>query len=184
MDRKKRIDAAMGRVKADLVFKNVNVVNVFSEEVVTTDVAVADGCVVGLGSYEGVREVDGTDKFLCPGFIDAHLHMESTLATPFELARLVTKSGTTTMIADPHEIVNVCGAAAVRYLLDATEQLPVNVYLMLPSSVPATAFETNGRPTPPQARAPSTSAPALPRQPKSCGQGWRSWCARAAPPKT
>lgn len=144
MDRKKRIDAAMGRVKADLVFKNVNVVNVFSEEVVTTDVAVADGCVVGLGSYEGVREVDGTDKFLCPGFIDAHLHMESTLATPFELARLVTKSGTTTMIADPHEIVNVCGAAAVRYLLNATEQLPVNVYLMLPSSVPATAFETNG----------------------------------------
>ena len=69
MDRKKRIDAAMGRVKADLVFKNVNVVNVFSEEVVTTDVAVADGCVVGLGSYEGVREVDGTDKFLCPGFM-------------------------------------------------------------------------------------------------------------------
>lgn len=144
MDRKKRIDAAMGRVKADLVFKNVNVVNVFSEEVVTTDVAVADGYVVGLGSYEGLVEVDGTDKFLCPGFIDAHLHMESTMATPFELAKLVTKSGTTTMIADPHEIVNVCGAEAVRYLLDATEHLPVNVYLMLPSSVPATPFETNG----------------------------------------
>lgn len=144
MDRKKRIDAAMGRVKADLVFKNVNVVNVFSEEIVTTDVAVTDGYVVGLGSYQGEVEVDGTDKFLCPGFIDAHLHMESTLATPFELAKLVTKSGTTTMIADPHEIVNVCGAPAVRYLLDATEHLPMNVYLMLPSSVPATPFETNG----------------------------------------
>ena len=144
MDQKKRIDAAMGRVKADLVFKNVNVVNVFSEEIVTTDVAVADGYVVGLGSYEGETEVDGTDKFLCPGFIDAHLHIESTMATPFELARLVTKSGTTTLIADPHEIVNVCGAPAVQYLLDSTEHLPLNVYLMLPSSVPATAFETNG----------------------------------------
>ena len=75
MDRKKRIDAAMGRVKADLVFKNVNVVNVFSEEIVTTDVAVTDGYVVGLGSYQGEVEVDGTDKFLCPGFILSLIHI-------------------------------------------------------------------------------------------------------------
>ena len=88
--------------------------------------------------------MDCTDKFLCPGFIDAHIHIESSLAAPFEFARAATRSGTTTIVADPHEIVNVCGAQAVQYLLDATENLPLNVYLMLPSSVPATPFETNG----------------------------------------
>lgn len=140
----RQIHAAAGREPADLVFKNANVVNVFSEEIVTADVAVTDGVIVGVGSYQGRREVDCTDKFLCPGFIDAHVHIESSLAAPFEFARAVTQSGTTTVVADPHEIVNVCGAAAVRYLLDATEGLPLNVYLMLPSSVPATPFETNG----------------------------------------
>ena len=126
------------------MFKNVNVVNVFSEEIITADVAVAGGVIAGVGSYRGRTELDCTDKFLCPGFIDAHIHIESSLAAPFEFARAATRSGTTTIVADPHEIVNVCGAQAVQYLLDATENLPLNVYLMLPSSVPATPFETNG----------------------------------------
>ena len=138
------IDVAAGRAPADLVFKNVNVVNVFSEEIITADVAVAGGVLAGVGSYRGRTELDCTDKFLCPGFIDAHIHIESSLAAPFEFARAATRSGTTTIVADPHEIVNVCGAQAVQYLLDATENLPLNVYLMLPSSVPATPFETNG----------------------------------------
>lgn len=141
---RKLIEVAAGREPADLVFKNVNVVNVFSEEIVTADVAVADGVIAGVGRYHGREELDCTDQFLCPGFIDAHVHIESSLAAPFEFARAVTQSGTTTVVADPHEIVNVCGAAAVRYLLDATERLPLNVYFMLPSSVPATPFETNG----------------------------------------
>jgi len=138
------IDVAAGRAPADLVFKNVNVVNVFSEEIITADVAVAGGVIAGVGSYRGRTELDCTDKFLCPGFIDAHIHIESSLAAPFEFARAATRSGTTTIVADPHEIVNVCGAQAVQYLLDATENLPLNVYLMLHSSVPATPFETNG----------------------------------------
>ncbi len=141
---KRVIDAAAGRIPADLVFKNVNVINVFSEEVCPADVAVIEGVIAGVGSYSGKKEIDCTDKFLCPGFIDAHVHIESSLAAPFEFARAVTASGTTTVIADPHEIVNVCGARAVEYLLSATDGLPLNVYLMLPSSVPATPFETNG----------------------------------------
>ncbi len=140
----KRIDIAAGRQKADLVLKNGNVINVFSNEIMRADVAIADGVIAGVGTYSGVCEIDCTDKFICPGFIDAHMHMESSMVAPAELARCITQSGTTTIVADPHEIVNVCGADAVRYLLDTTENLPLNVYLMMPSSVPATAFETNG----------------------------------------
>lgn len=139
-----RIDVAAGRAKADLVLKNANVVNVFSEEIVQADVAVADGVIAGVGRYSGTAEVDCTDKFVCPGFIDAHVHMESSMVTPLQLARAVTRSGTTTLVADPHELVNVCGAEAVRWLLDATEHIPLNVYLMMPSCVPSTPFETSG----------------------------------------
>lgn len=141
----RRIDVAAHRAPADLVLKHANVVNVFSEEIIQADVAIADGWIAAVGAdYSGIREVDCTDRFVCPGFIDAHMHMESSMVVPAQLARAIVPTGTTTLIADPHELVNVCGAAAVRYLLDATEHLPLNVYLMLPSSVPATAFETNG----------------------------------------
>ncbi|MEG1381803.1 MAG: amidohydrolase family protein, partial [Ruthenibacterium sp.] len=140
----KRIAVAQGRQKADLVLKNANVINVFSEEIIQADVAIVDGVIAGVGHYTADNQVDCTDKFVCPGFIDAHMHMESSMVAPAELARAITQSGTTTVIADPHELVNVCGAAAVQYLLDATENLPLNAYIMLPSSVPATAFETNG----------------------------------------
>lgn len=140
----RRIDVACGRVKADLVLKRGNVLNVFSEEIAQADVAVADGVIAGVGTYSGVQEVDCTDKFIVPGFIDAHVHVESSMVTPEQFARAVLPSGTTCVVADPHEIVNVCGAQAVRYLLDATEGLPVGIYLMLPSSVPSTPFETSG----------------------------------------
>lgn len=141
----RRVAVATHRAPADLVLKNAGVVNVFSEEIFQADVAIADGIIAAVGpGYEGLQTVDCTDQFICPGFIDAHMHMESTMVSPLQLARAIMPSGTTTVIADPHELVNVCGAAAVEYLLAATEQLPLAVYLMLPSSVPATAFETNG----------------------------------------
>ena len=138
------IDVAAGRTGADLVLKNANVVNVFSGEIIQADVAVAGGVIAGVGTYSGKQEIDCTDKFICPGLIDAHMHMESSMVAPAELARAIVPTGTTTVIADPHEIVNVCGAAAVQYLLDATENLPLNAFFMMPSSVPATCFETNG----------------------------------------
>lgn len=144
MDRRRLADVAAGRRPAELVLKNAHVVHVFTGEMTLCDVAIEGGYIAGLGSYQGLEEHDCTGKIVCPGFIDAHIHMESVMASPFELARAIVPAGTTTVIADPHEIVNVCGTAAVDYLLEATEQLPLNVYLMLPSSVPATPFETNG----------------------------------------
>ncbi|MEG0179450.1 MAG: adenine deaminase [Oscillospiraceae bacterium] len=138
------IDVAMGRAKADLVLKNGNVINVFTEEIVKADVAIADGMIAGVGQYTCENEVDCTDKYIAPGFIDSHMHIESTMVTPLELARAAAISGTTTIIADPHEIVNVSGKEGMRYFLNATENFPITAYFMLPSSVPATAFETNG----------------------------------------
>lgn len=138
------IAVANGFEKADLVFKNARILNVFSEEICCGDLAVANSTIVGIGSYEGREEIDLSGKYLVPGFIDAHMHIESTMVTPFELARAIVPSGTTTIIADPHEIVNVAGKTGLDYLLNATEQIPLNVFVMLPSSVPATPFETNG----------------------------------------
>ena len=155
----RRAAVAAGREPADLVLKNAGVVNVFTKEITVCDVAVADGYVAGLGEYSGRTETDCTGKIVCPGFIDAHMHMESVMSSPFELARAIVPRGTTTVIADPHEIVNVCGAKAVDYLLDATEHLPLNVYLMLPSSVPATPFETNGADFTPADMAPYLAHP-------------------------
>lgn len=138
------LEVAAGRAAPDLVLKNARVLNVFTRRFVTADVAVSNGRIAGVGQYSGPVQRDCTGLFVCPGFVDAHLHIESSMATPFELARAVLPWGTTTLVADPHEIVNVCGAAGVSWLLDATEDLPVNAYVMLPSSVPATPFETNG----------------------------------------
>lgn len=141
---KNNIAVANGFEKADLVFKNARILNVFSEEICCGDLAVANSTIVGIGSYEGREEIDLCGKYLVPGFIDAHMHIESTMVTPFELARAIVPSGTTTIIADPHEIVNVAGKTGLDYLLNATKQIPLNVFVMLPSSVPATPFETNG----------------------------------------
>lgn len=153
------IEVATGRRKADLVLKNGNIINVFTGEIQTADVAIVGDTIAGIGNYSGTDEVDCTDKYICPGFIDGHLHIESSLVLPDQLARAIIKSGTTTMIADPHEIVNVLGTKAMDFFLSATENIPVTTYLMLPSSVPATSFETAGADFTPGEMAPYFSHP-------------------------
>ncbi len=136
--------AALGEQKAELVLKNGLVVDVCGGDILACDVAVCGDRIVGLGCYEGEREVDCTGLYILPGLIDAHMHIESTLASPCELGREVLKKGTTTCIADPHELVNVKGAAALRWLLAAVARTPVDYRIMIPSAVPATPFDTNG----------------------------------------
>ena len=138
------IDVAAGREKADLVLKNATFVNVFSGELETRDIAVAEGLIVGLGSYEGNEEADMTGKIVCPGFLDAHIHLESSLVSPAEFARAVLPHGTTTVITDPHEITNVMGTDGIDYMLSATEGLPVDVQFMVPSCVPASPLDESG----------------------------------------
>lgn len=138
------INVAAGREKADLVLKNATYVNVFSNELCQGDIAVAEGLIVGMGSYEGVRESDVSGKIVLPGFLDAHIHLESSLVTPTEFAKAVLPHGTTTVITDPHEITNVMGTDGIEYMLQATEGLPVDVRFMLPSCVPATPLDESG----------------------------------------
>lgn len=138
------IDVAAGREPADLVIKNASFVNVFSNRISHGDIAIAEGLFVGIGSYHGVREVDGSHKLVIPGFIDAHIHLESALVSPSEFAKAVLPHGTTTVVTDPHEIANVMGADGIEYMLQATEGLPVDVQFMLPSCVPATALDESG----------------------------------------
>ena len=138
------IDVAAGRKKADLVLKNATYVNVFSGSLETEDIAVANGLIVGLGSYEGNQEVDMTGKVVCPGFIDAHIHLESSLVSPGEFARAVIPHGTTTVVTDPHEITNVLGTDGIEYMLAATDALPVDVQFMIPSCVPASPLDEAG----------------------------------------
>ena len=138
------IDVAAGREKADLVLKNATYVNVFSGQLDTCDIAVAEGLIVGLGSYEGIEEADMTGRIVCPGFVDAHIHLESSLVSPAEFARAVIPHGTTTVITDPHEITNVMGTDGIDYMLAATEDLPVDVRFMIPSCVPASPLDESG----------------------------------------
>ena len=138
------ISAAAGREAADLVLKNATYVNVFSNELCTTDIAVAEGLIVGMGQYSGKTEVDCTGKIVLPGFLDAHIHLESSLVSPTEFVKAVLPHGTTTVITDPHEIANVMGTDGIEYMLQATEGLPVDVRFMLPSCVPATPLDESG----------------------------------------
>ena len=138
------IAAAAGREPADLVLKNATYVNVFSNELCTDDIAVAEGLIVGMGTYSGKVEADMTGKIVCPGFLDAHIHLESSLVSPAEFARAVLPHGTTTVICDPHEIANVMGTDGIDYMLQATEGLPVDVHFMIPSCVPATPLDEAG----------------------------------------
>ncbi len=144
LKKRRVIDVAAGREKADLVLKNATYVNVFSGTLETCDIAVAEGLVAGLGSYQGQQEVDMTGKIVCPGFLDAHIHLESSLVSPAEFARAVLPHGTTTVITDPHEITNVMGTDGIDYMLCATQELPVDVHFMIPSCVPASPMDESG----------------------------------------
>lgn len=143
-DLKRLIDVATGRQKADLVLKNARIINVFTQEIHEGDVAVADGWIAGIGEYNGMEERDLHHLYLAPGLIDAHVHIESTMAVPGEFAKAVAARGTTTVIADPHEIANVLGLDGIQYILEQSEDLPVDVFVMFPSCVPATGFESSG----------------------------------------
>lgn len=138
------ISVAAGREKADLVLKNATYVNVFSNELCQADIAVAEGFIAGVGSYSGTVEQDCTGKIVLPGLLDAHIHLESSLVAPAEFVKAVLPHGTTTVITDPHEIANVMGTEGIEYMLQATENLPVDVRVMLPSCVPATPFDESG----------------------------------------
>ena len=138
------VDTALGRAAADLVLKNANVFNVFTGRFAKGDVAIVKGYIAGVGEYSGRKEMDVTGKYITPGFIDGHVHIESAMVSPAQFACAVVPSGTTTVIADPHEIANVAGVEGLRYMLNATEQLALNVYIMLPSCVPATQLENSG----------------------------------------
>ena len=126
------------------MLKNATFVNVFSNELSTMDIAVAEGLIVGMGSYQGRSEVDCTGKIVLPGFLDAHIHLESSLVSPTEFVKAVLPHGTTTVVTDPHEIANVMGTDGIEYMLQATEDLPVDVRFMLPSCVPATPLDESG----------------------------------------
>ena len=139
------VEVAAGRQKADLVLKNATYVNVFCNQLSRGDIAVAEGLIAGMGGhYEGEVEVDMSGKLVLPGFVDAHIHLESSLVSPKEFAKAVLPHGTTTVITDPHEIANVMGTDGIEYMLQATEDLPVDVRFMLPSCVPATPLDESG----------------------------------------
>lgn len=127
-----------------MVLKNAEVFHVYTGEFILCDIAIADGYIAGTGSYFGIEEIDMQGRYITPGFIDAHVHIESSMLTPYQFAKAALPCGVTTIVTDPHEIANVCGAKGIQYMLDATEQLPLNVYFMLPSCVPATDFEDSG----------------------------------------
>lgn len=142
---KQRIIAvAAGREKADLVLKNAKYLNVFSNEFLSGDIAVANGLIAGVGKYDGKTEIDVSGKFVLPGFIDAHIHLESSMVTPAEFAKAVVAHGTTTVITDPHEITNVMGIDGVEYMIQASQNLPIDVHFMMPSCVPATEIDESG----------------------------------------
>ena len=142
---KQRIIAvAAGREKADLVLKNAKYLNVFSNEFLCGDIAVSNGLIAGIGKYDGKTEIDVSGKLVLPGFIDAHIHLESSMVTPAEFAKAVVAHGTTTVITDPHEITNVMGIDGVEYMIQASQNLPIDVHFMMPSCVPATEIDESG----------------------------------------
>ncbi|WP_053227465.1 adenine deaminase [Solirubrobacter soli] len=136
------IAVARGDAEPDTVIEGAKVFSAFTREWLDGDVAIADGKIAGVGSYEGGERIDGRGKWLVPGFIDAHVHLESSKLTPAQFARAVVPRGTTAVISDPHELANVGGLDAVRWYLDATEGLPLDVFVMASSCVPASHFES------------------------------------------
>lgn len=142
---KRLIDVAAKREPADLVIKNSQIVDVYNSSIIQgSDIAIVDGYIAGIGEYDGVKEVDASGKFAVPGFIDGHIHIESAYVSPEEIGKLMVPHGTTTIIADPHEIVNVCGMDGMNYMLDAAKKTKLDIKYMFPSCVPATPFENSG----------------------------------------
>ncbi|OZU87826.1 adenine deaminase [Virgibacillus indicus] len=147
MDRellKKRIEVAAKKFPADTVIKNGKIIDVFNQEIIEADIAIADGVFAGIGNYEGENIIDAKGKFVSPGFIDGHVHIESAMVTPAEFANVVLPHGVTSVVADPHEIANVNGIDGIKFMIDASENIPLNVFFGLPSCVPATSFENAG----------------------------------------
>lgn len=139
------IRTAKGEEKADLVIKNAQIINVLSEEIYQADVAIKDGIIAGVGTgYIGEKEIDAQGKFVSPSFIDGHVHIESSMLLPSEFAKMVVPNGTTTVVADPHEISNIIGLHGISFMREASKDLPLDVYMMLPSCVPASPYETSG----------------------------------------
>ena len=141
----KLIKTAHGDIKADLVIKHVNLVNVFTAEVQEdVDIAISGKWIAGVGSYEGEKEIDGKGMYAAPGFIDCHIHIESSYLSPEELGRIIVPHGGTTIVADPHEIVNVCGIPGLDYMMKAAKNTKLDIKFQIPSCVPATPFEDAG----------------------------------------
>lgn len=141
---KKLIEVAGGKRKADLVVKNCKVVNVFSGKIVEGDIAISDKWIAGVGQYEGEQEMDANGMYAAPCYIDSHIHIESSYVSPEELGKLLVPHGTSTIIADPHEIVNVCGIKGLDYMMEAAKNTALDIQYMLPSCVPSTPFENAG----------------------------------------
>lgn len=142
---KKRIEAAAGRIPADIVIKNCKIVDVYNSSIIEgKSIAITDGCIVGIGDYQGGHVIDAKGQYAVPGFIDGHIHIESSYVTPEEIGKLLVPHGATTIIADPHEIVNVCGMDGMNYMLEASKGTKLDIRYMLPSCVPATPFEHAG----------------------------------------
>ncbi len=137
----KRISAAAGKIKADLVLKNARIVDVFCHKIIDGNVAICDGRIVGIGDYEGLQEIDVKNQYVMPSFFDTHVHFESSMLTPNEYLKLVVVKGITTINVDPHEIANVCGFDGIEYMVESAKNMPVDVNFMLPSCVPATPFD-------------------------------------------
>jgi adenine deaminase len=141
---KKLIDTAAGRIPADLVIKNGRIADVYSASIVDADIAVSGPFIAGIGSYDGKKILDARGMYIIPGLIESHIHIESSFLSPEELGRLLVPHGTTTIIADPHEIVNVAGITGLNYMLDAAERTAVDIKIMIPSCVPTTPYENGG----------------------------------------
>ncbi|MFH1654539.1 MAG: adenine deaminase [Pseudomonadota bacterium] len=144
MSLEKRIAAAAGEIPADLVIKNANIVSVTSGRIIHGDIGIIDGVILGVGKYKSRKTIDVRGAYVSSGFFDAHMHLESTMISPVEFAKTVVPLGTTSVIVDPHEIANVLGVKGIRYMLNITEGLPLDVYFMIPSCVPSTNLETSG----------------------------------------
>ncbi|HZH59567.1 MAG TPA: adenine deaminase [Metabacillus sp.] len=140
----RKLAASAKKTKADIVVKNGKIIDVFNGEFIEEDIAIQDGVIIGIGQYEGENIIDAKGKYISPGFIDGHVHIESAMVTPQQFSQVVVPHGVTTVITDPHEIANVSGSAGIQFMIDSAKNLPLNIFFMLPSCVPATPFENAG----------------------------------------